>query len=76
MMPFTAIGTEVYSAMTPATDVDHIKEVANGGSSEYDNLQSLCKFHHRLKTVSFLKNHNIKVSDVLQHTTQMRLDKL
>jgi 5-methylcytosine-specific restriction protein A len=35
---------------SPATDVDHIRPVALGGSWSLENLQSLCTFHHDEKT--------------------------
>ncbi|MGA3433084.1 HNH endonuclease [Lactiplantibacillus plantarum] len=34
-----------------ATSVDHIKSLADGGSAyDWNNLQSLCSFHHSLKS--------------------------
>lgn len=33
-----------------ATDVDHIKPKAQGGSDDIENLQSLCRACHRKKT--------------------------
>jgi len=36
----------------PATDVDHVKPRAQGGSDEWANLQGLCHPHHSLKTAS------------------------
>lgn len=33
-----------------ATDVDHVKNEADGGSHEDSNLTSLCPTHHRTKT--------------------------
>ena len=35
---------------TPATDVDHIKPKADGGTDELSNLQSLCFDCHKIKT--------------------------
>lgn len=35
---------------TKATEVDHIIEKANGGTDEYDNLQSICATCHKAKT--------------------------
>ena len=37
--------------LTPATDVDHIVQKADGGTDDWDNLQSLCKDCHKDKTV-------------------------
>jgi hypothetical protein len=38
-----------------ATQVDHIIELAIGGTNTLDNLQPLCKPCHTAKTVSFNK---------------------
>ena len=35
----------------PATEVDHRTSLADGGTHEWRNLQSLCKRHHSQKTV-------------------------
>jgi len=32
------------------TEVDHIVNLAQGGSEELDNLQLLCEWHHKQKT--------------------------
>lgn len=37
---------------TPATEVDHIRPLAQGGTHASDNLQSLCKPCHSKKTVA------------------------
>jgi 5-methylcytosine-specific restriction endonuclease McrA len=37
-------------------DIDHIVEVAEGGSDELDNLQALCICCHRVKTTRYLMN--------------------
>ena len=34
----------------PATEVDHVVALANGGDESPDNLQGLCKRHHSMKT--------------------------
>lgn len=34
----------------PGTDVDHIINVAQGGSNDLANLQLLCPWHHKQKT--------------------------
>jgi 5-methylcytosine-specific restriction protein A len=34
----------------PATDVDHIIALVDGGTHDYGNLQSLCHAHHSAKT--------------------------
>lgn len=40
-----------HGRITPATEVDHIVEIEDGGSkTDPDNLQSLCKACHRKKT--------------------------
>ena len=35
----------------PATDVDHIVPIAEGGSHKWENLQALCHRHHSGKTM-------------------------
>jgi len=35
-------------------EIDHIKELANGGSNDVPNLQALCKSCHSVKTKRFL----------------------
>ena len=35
---------------TPATQVDHIKPKAKGGTDDWDNLQSICDRCHDAKT--------------------------
>jgi len=35
---------------TPATDVDHIVPIRDGGRNSLENLQSLCHLHHSQKT--------------------------
>lgn len=39
------------SMITPASQVDHIKPKAQGGTDDEDNLQSICKSCHDLKTI-------------------------
>lgn len=34
----------------PGTDVDHILNVARGGTNDLSNLQLLCEWHHKKKT--------------------------
>ena len=36
-----------------ATEVDHIQELAAGGTNTIDNVQPLCKACHRHKTIKF-----------------------
>jgi len=36
-----------------ATEVDHIVPLRQGGTSEADNLQTLCKRHHSRKTARY-----------------------
>ena len=35
---------------SPGNEVDHVVNIANGGTHELENLQLLCSNHHRLKT--------------------------
>lgn len=39
------------SRLTPATAVDHIRAKANGGTDDLDNLRSICRPCHALKTI-------------------------
>ncbi|MFZ9960249.1 MAG: HNH endonuclease [Candidatus Limnocylindrus sp.] len=41
-----------HGRLTPATDVDHIKRKADGGTDELGNLQALCKDCHEAKTMA------------------------
>ena len=34
----------------PATQVDHIVNLASGGTHDLNNLQALCDWHHKRKT--------------------------
>lgn len=36
--------------LTPAREADHIIPVAQGGTDDSDNLQSICRACHRIKT--------------------------
>lgn len=36
--------------LTPAAEVDHIKPRHMGGTSDYDNLEAICKGCHKVKT--------------------------
>lgn len=36
-----------------ATEVDHIVPLNSGGNNSFSNLQSLCAYHHRLKTIKY-----------------------
>lgn len=40
--------------ITPATDVDHVIALKNGGVDDESNVQSLCGDHHKKKTASDL----------------------
>ena len=40
-------------AAQQATEVDHILEVANGGTDDVENLQPLCNVCHKAKTNAF-----------------------
>jgi 5-methylcytosine-specific restriction protein A len=37
--------------LTKATDVDHIRRKADGGTDELENLQALCRVCHEAKTM-------------------------
>lgn len=39
----------------PATDVDHVKPLAKGGTSDWENLASYCHSHHSKKTARYDK---------------------
>lgn len=39
-------------AITPATQVDHIRPLSAGGENTFDNLQSLCHSCHSRKTAA------------------------
>lgn len=40
-----------HGVITPATQVDHIKNKASGGDDSLDNLQSICDSCHMEKTI-------------------------
>lgn len=48
----TDTGTEagIQRCTYPGRDVDHIKNLASGGTYHLDNLQYLCLWHHKQKT--------------------------
>lgn len=41
----------------PGKDVDHIINLANGGTDTLDNLQLLCDWHHKQKTQAEAKRN-------------------
>ena len=43
-------GTRTVRCTYPAKDVDHIVNLANGGTDAPTNLQALCEWHHKRKT--------------------------
>jgi 5-methylcytosine-specific restriction endonuclease McrA len=50
-MPHCVHCYEQYNELEPATDLDHIIAIADGGSKTSDsNLQWLCKSHHMVKS--------------------------
>mgnify|MGYP000725314454 CR=1 FL=1 len=54
---------EQFNIYEPATVVDHIKEVKDGGDPwDMSNLQSLCRSHHQTKTGQETKKRNQKKS--------------
>jgi 5-methylcytosine-specific restriction endonuclease McrA len=67
----------------PATEVDHIKEVASGGEpfAKY-NLQAVCRICHKRKTALFLKRIHIaknqitRTSPATTNDRQLKLEAL
>lgn len=49
--------------VTEATQVDHIKPKARGGTDDEDNLQGICSPCHKLKTVTEDKGYEAKRLD-------------
>jgi len=45
--------------LTPATEVDHVVRVADGGSDRLSNLQSLCRPCHEAKTKDENRGYSI-----------------
>ena len=43
-------GSRTVRCTYPAKDVDHIVNLAKGGTDSHDNLQALCTWHHKQKT--------------------------
>ena len=50
---FRTMGDVCVKCGDKATEVDHVIELANGGTDELDNLQPLCKECHKVKTAEF-----------------------
>ncbi len=40
--------------ITPATELDHVIALSNGGSNDEDNMQGLCSACHEIKTLNDL----------------------
>lgn len=49
---YLCVACKAKGRIAEATDVDHIKAKAHGGTDEPDNLQSLCTPCHREKTAN------------------------
>ena len=49
-MRFLRLYPECTECGAPATDVDHVMPLADGGSNDIGNLQALCHAHHSAKT--------------------------
>lgn len=47
-----------------ATDIDHIIELANGGTDDIENLQPLCSPCHKAKTAAFNSKRMTKRKNV------------
>jgi 5-methylcytosine-specific restriction protein A len=52
--------TQTQRCYLQGTDVDHIVNVAQGGSEELDNLQLLCTWHHKQKTAKEAAANRVK----------------
>lgn len=50
---FSTYGDACLMCGDKATEVDHIIELANGGTDDIENLQPLCKSCHKAKTAKF-----------------------
>lgn len=56
---------EKLSMVEPVADVDHIKEIKDGGDPwDIDNLMSLCRYHHSNKTQSERKKRKAKFPSI------------
>lgn len=53
---YTCIPCQTKRRTTPATQVDHIKPKAQGGTDDLDNLQSICDDCHKAKTAEETAN--------------------
>ena len=53
---FTVYGKNCLICGERATEIDHIIELAAGGTNSLDNLQPLCKPCHKQKTANFNKS--------------------
>jgi 5-methylcytosine-specific restriction protein A len=47
----------------PGRDVDHIVNVARGGSNDLSNLQLLCEWHHKQKTQAEAKANRPRITE-------------
>jgi 5-methylcytosine-specific restriction endonuclease McrA len=52
-----------------ATEVDHIIELAAGGSNTIDNVQPLCKDCHKAKTAKFNSTRKNKKNPIFSEQT-------
>ena len=53
---FRTMGDACVKCGDKATEVDHIIELANGGTDDIENLQPLCSTCHKAKTSQFNSN--------------------
>ena len=60
--PHPTIGGQTVSIRCgfPGKDVDHILNVADGGTDDLSNLQLLCEWHHKRKTQAEAKAKRVK----------------
>jgi hypothetical protein len=52
-LAFQVYGKSCLKCGENATEIDHILEVANGGTDDIENLQPLCRMCHQAKTSAF-----------------------
>lgn len=62
-LAFRVYGNACLNCGDLATEIDHIIEVANGGTDDIENLQPLCSTCHKTKTSEFNSKRLKKVEN-------------